>query len=327
MARIGKCKNVALGSTFALQAKLTNNSHFSEHYTDKRPQKMTSLTPTLDSLTDTDLQRLFVANTAAGTPSVRLTGGARKVHLPGTAAAHAWASDNPLHNGVSHAELAVGDDPVRAVRAVAKEGLLGAGPRHWVVGPLPQPELEQALLEYGFVLGKDDPAMVAPLEDEDALTWTRQQACARVGEGYDITPVEDGDVEALADWMAVWVAGWGAGGSTPMDVLQTLRTVYEAMLRDMPRSEFSMFVGRVNGRAVGTGILWTAAGVAVVHFIATLPEFRRRGIGKALTLHAMMLARQFGYRIVMLTASEIGMGVYKSVGFREFGRQKMYLID
>jgi ribosomal protein S18 acetylase RimI-like enzyme len=288
---------------------------------------MASLTPALGALTDTDLQRLFVANTAAGSPYVRLTGGARKVHIPGTAAAHAWVSDNPLHNGVSHAELAAGDDTARAARAVAQEGLLGSGPRHWVVGPVPQPRLEQALLEHGFVLGKDDPAMAAPLDDEDALISMYQQACARVGEGYSITPVEDGDAEALSDWMAVWMAGWGAGGSTPMDVLGSLRAVYEAMLTKLPRSEFSMCVGRVNGRAVGTGILWTAAGVAVVHFIATLPDFRRRGIGKALTLHAMMLARRFGCRIVMLTASEIGEGLYKSVGFREFGRQKMYMID
>ena len=107
--------------------------------------------------------------------------------------------------------------------------------------------------------------------------------------------------------------------------MESWRTVYEAMLRQLPRSEFSMFVGRFNGRAVATGIMYRAQGVAAVHFISTLPEFRRRGIGTALTLHVMMLARQYGSRIAMLTASEFGIELYKALGFREFGWQRIYL--
>ncbi|KAJ9132440.1 Acyl-CoA N-acyltransferase [Pleurostoma richardsiae] len=291
---------------------------------------MASSTPTLDSLTEADLQRLFTANTAAGTPSVRLAGGARKVHIPGTASAYAWASENPLHNGVTYAVLAPGDDPVRAVRAVTQEGLLlagsggkAAGLCHWVLGPVPQPELEQVLLENGFVLHHEEPAMAAPLEeDEEEMIKRYEHAVARVGEGFGVTPVEEGDAKALADWMTAWGAE-----TKPVEVVESWKSVYEGMLRELPRSEFSMFVGRVHGRPAGAGIMFRAEGVAAVHYIATLPEFRRRGIGAALTLHAMMLARRFGCRIAMLTATEIGKGVYRSLGFREFGQQRTYLWD
>ena len=332
-----RCKSVrayihVTHSTLILQANFTNGSHTSAINTADKNRRiiMASLAPILASLTDADLQRLFTANTAAGTPSVRLAGGARKVHISGTAAAHAWASDNQLHNGVSHVVLAPGDDPVQAVRAVTQEGLLltnsegkAVGPCHWVLGPAPQPDLERALLAHGFVLDHEEPAMAAPLEeDEEELIGRYEQAVTRVGEGFDITPVEDGNAETLVDWMTAW-----GSGMRSIEVMESWKAVYMVMLRELPRSEFSMFVGRVHGRAVGTGIMYRAEGVAAVHYITTLPEFRKRGIGTALTLHAMVLARRFGCRIAMLTASQIGIGVYRSLGFREFGLQKIYLWD
>ncbi|KIM94512.1 hypothetical protein OIDMADRAFT_35059 [Oidiodendron maius Zn] len=158
-----------------------------------------------------------------------------------------------------------------------------------------------ALLAHGIVLDHEEPAMAVPLEeDEEELIGRYEQAVTRVGEGFDVAPVEDGNAETLADWMTAW-----GSGMRSIEVMESWKAVYMVMLRELPRSEFSMFVGRVYGRAVGTGIMYRAEGVAAVHYITTLPEFRKRGIGTALTLHAMVLARRFGCRIAMLTASQI----------------------
>ncbi|OAA58737.1 Acyl-CoA N-acyltransferase [Cordyceps fumosorosea ARSEF 2679] len=270
--------------------------------------------PTLDSLTESQLQALYTAHYRATTARIRVAGGARPVRIPGTAAALAWASDKQMHNGVPVGALAPSDDPAAAVRAVMEQS---PSPCHWTVWPAPQPRLEQALLRHGFVIDDDEPAMAAAL-DEDALTARRAQAVAAAGPGFAITPVED--AQALDDWVATW-----GGDDTPAEVLDQSHQVYKVLLAELPRDEFGMFVGRVDGKPVGTGIVFCAEGLAAVHYIATLAAFRRRGIGRALTLHAMVAARRAGYRIAVLTASEDGRGVYRALGFGEFGKQTTYL--
>ncbi|CEJ90046.1 hypothetical protein VHEMI05855 [[Torrubiella] hemipterigena] len=282
--------------------------------------------PVLSLFTESQLQELYTAHSQAATTKIRLAGKARLVRIPGTKAAVAWASDRQMHNGVPGGALAPSDDPTSAVGAVMGGALTGSkesapSPCHWIVWPAPQPTLEQALLSHGFVVDDDEPAMVANLdEDEEKLIQMHRLAVAGAGTDFEVTPVEDGDTQALSDWITTWGCG-----NTPIEVLNDYTVTYKAMLRDLPRSEFSMFVGRVDGQAVGTGIMLYAEGVAAVHYIVTLPEFRRRGIGKALTLHSMMLARRQGYRIAMLTASKDGQGVYEALGFRKFGQQTTYL--
>lgn len=45
------------------------------------------------------------------------------------------------------------------------------------------------------------------------------------------------------------------------------------------------------------------------------PPWRRRGIAKALTLHAMEWARRKGCSVIRLRSSDMGRAVYASVGF------------
>lgn len=71
------------------------------------------------------------------------------------------------------------------------------------------------------------------------------------------------------------------------------------------------------GRAVATGALVTSGDHAGAYAVSTLPEFRRRGIGRAITLYALQLGAAGGARTGFLQSSSMGRRVYESLGFRE----------
>ncbi len=77
-------------------------------------------------------------------------------------------------------------------------------------------------------------------------------------------------------------------------------------------------------RVFGTVALFFAAGVASINWVVTLPQFRRQGIGAAMTLLAAREARSAGYRVGVLTASPLGINIYRRLGFQEYCQVSTY---
>lgn len=80
------------------------------------------------------------------------------------------------------------------------------------------------------------------------------------------------------------------------------------------------FVGWSQGLAVASTSLLFYAGVAGLYGVATIPAVRRRGIARAMVLHAIDIARQAGYQIVVLSPTEMSEGIYRRLGFRAYTR-------
>ena len=66
-------------------------------------------------------------------------------------------------------------------------------------------------------------------------------------------------------------------------------------------------------------------GVAGIHAVTTVPEFRGHGIGTAMTLSPLIDARRMGYAIGVLFSPEMAVGVYRRLGFQEYGKGYIYL--
>ncbi|MEX2277695.1 MAG: GNAT family N-acetyltransferase [Cucumibacter sp.] len=85
------------------------------------------------------------------------------------------------------------------------------------------------------------------------------------------------------------------------------------------RSPWRIFIGWLDGEAVATNILFNGGGVASVYAIATIAKVRGQGIGAAITLAPLLIARDAGYRYAALFSTEMGMPVYARIGFRDTG--------
>jgi ribosomal protein S18 acetylase RimI-like enzyme len=122
-------------------------------------------------------------------------------------------------------------------------------------------------------------------------------------DGVELFRVED---PALLDEL-VEVDAAAFGGEPAM----TRRFLPDAVLEDPAQR---VYAARIGGRLVGAGESTTVDHVIGVFGIATLPAFRRRGIGAALSSY-LLEDRAGDADLAFLDASELGLGVYRRLGF------------
>jgi N-acetylglutamate synthase len=77
------------------------------------------------------------------------------------------------------------------------------------------------------------------------------------------------------------------------------------------------YVGELDGQPVTTGVGYTLGGSTGIFDIATLPGFRGRGFGRAITARAVADGLAAGASWCWLQSSAMGYHVYRSLGFRE----------
>lgn len=90
-------------------------------------------------------------------------------------------------------------------------------------------------------------------------------------------------------------------------------------------TRFQTYLALLDGKPVATSQLFLSDGVAGLYNISCIPEARVQGIGSAITLAPLLEARQMGYQIGVLQASQKGYNVYRRLGFQDFGHLSLYL--
>jgi GNAT superfamily N-acetyltransferase len=173
-------------------------------------------------------------------------------------------------------------------------------PWYWWLGPSPRPPDMAGQLEHrGLAFDRPPlPALVAPLPahcpplNPEAQVWlagsradleaasTIRRIAFRFPDGVAVDYFE-----AMAD---DWLTGDPA-------------RLYLARLPDGPPA------------AIGASIM--GAGLPGVYVMATLPEWGRRGLGKAILARILADATADGHDLIVLTASRLGYGLYRQFGF------------
>ncbi len=104
-------------------------------------------------------------------------------------------------------------------------------------------------------------------------------------------------------------AGLSAANWSPPDELVVEFYVRAAPVLLHPASPLWLYLGYVDGVAVGTAELTVGGGVVGLYAISTLAPYRRRGYGSALTARPLQDAREAGQQIGILQAAPDGVGV------------------
>ncbi len=125
--------------------------------------------------------------------------------------------------------------------------------------------------------------------------------------------------EQLAEFLKMYVVGFELAGSLVTDILER----YGSRFLDNT-APLRHYIGYLNGRPAGMASVYIGEGVAGIYNIITLPEARRRGVARMLTLHALRFGAQRGMKTGILQATDAGAHVYRGLGFREFCELELY---
>jgi len=80
----------------------------------------------------------------------------------------------------------------------------------------------------------------------------------------------------------------------------------------------------VGGTPAATATLFLDGVTAGIYFVMTAPEYRRQGLGAAVTLAALHAARDLGYHVGVLGSSSAGLSVYQRIGFSTYSTMRLY---
>jgi GNAT superfamily N-acetyltransferase len=162
-------------------------------------------------------------------------------------------------------------------------------------------------------VGADEIALSIESPSEDLLALNEDSP---VPAGLMIEHVRD--TKALEAWIHASFTGFGFPGADTGSGFG----LFAGLGFDLP---LRSYLGTLDGEPVAASQLFLGAGVAGIYIVATIPVARGQGIGTALTLAPLRDARAMGFRVGILHASPMGLGIYRRLGFREYSRMSSYL--
>jgi ribosomal protein S18 acetylase RimI-like enzyme len=192
---------------------------------------------------------------------------------------------------------------------------LAGVPWEILAGPDSDPGLSAALLAAGA--GELEPSPVMAIRPDAAVLGPGPGVRPEPA-GLEIAELAAGDGAGLAEWVGCYGPLFGV----PAGQLAAQLRLEQA--RPDPPGALVRYTGRVGGTLAGTAALLDGHGVAGIYMVTVRPEFRRRGIGTALTAAALATAADRGLPVAVLYATPDGEPVYRRMGFAEVGRYRFF---
>jgi ribosomal protein S18 acetylase RimI-like enzyme len=182
-------------------------------------------------------------------------------------------------------------------------------PFSWEVGPADSPaDLGDRLAARGLQPDHDEaPGMVASLSGLPA-----------------VDPPSGTTIEIVRDPTAFddWLGAFRDAFAMPADLVAAFSKL--RLLGFGDDLSYRYVLARIGHRPVATAVGLVAGVGGIIINVATVPDARRRGIGRAVTLEAMHQCAAMGATVAVLQSSEMGHPVYRGLGFEDFGRYRSY---
>ncbi len=182
----------------------------------------------------------------------------------------------------------------------------GKAPNGWTVGPLTKPnDLGPLLEKYGFSNVYQQAGMAIELNDIEQIEMNKNDLIIKKVENE----------ESLIQWSEVVSKVFGI--KVDLGLLKYL----------LLQEESHFYLGKVKENPVSTLMLYLSSGVAGLHAVSTLPEYRSKGFGLAISRSALIDAFNMGYYVGVLQASSLGETVYRKLGFQKYCDFKSYALE
>jgi len=181
----------------------------------------------------------------------------------------------------------------------------------WVLGPSSTPKnMGELLIKNGFLLDKLQ-GMAYNLK----ILTTESEFLKKV----EIIKIEN--METLKIWNDIILTGFAFPNEVPSDFFY--KAFSFIVLND--RASASAFLAYYDGNPVASSLVLYKAGVAGIHMVTTLEEARGKGIGTAITLAPLNEAKKLGYETAVLHSTEMGLDLYKQMGFKEYCTLELFI--
>jgi GNAT superfamily N-acetyltransferase len=215
----------------------------------------------------------------------------------------------PIFNGVLFARLKPSEVSALVGTLQTKIDAQSA-PALWWLGPHATPDNLGALLEqHGLQPAGNVPGMAIDL----AAVADKPEPVPN----FALQRVSNAEMQTL--WARIVAVGTGFPEAATAALVRL-----EASLGDLQYQAQLRYIGWLDGTPVATAAMVLDSGVAGIYAVATLPEARRKGIGRHMTVRPLLEARQMGYHVGILQASPMGYPVYQKIGFQNVCEYKLY---
>jgi ribosomal protein S18 acetylase RimI-like enzyme len=152
------------------------------------------------------------------------------------------------------------------------------------------------------------------VEDEPALVMPTLPAAPPRPEGLAVRRLRE--PAELATFLETATAGFGMAPGSLDNMKPDASCIHDPLI--------AYFVGTWEGRPVTVAQYCSVEGIAVIAGVATLPAFRRRGFGQAITWAAIEEAAARGCTAATLNAGDMSYPLYVQMGFIPVCKHRTY---
>jgi hypothetical protein len=173
----------------------------------------------------------------------------------------------------------------------------GKAPNSWTIGPLTNPkDLGKSLEKTGFLNVYHQSGM--------AINLSKLKKNKSNIQNFKCLSVKDEDT--LLKWSKVVASVF------------SIKLDFEFLQYLLSENDTHLYIGTYNRNVVSALLLFLSAGVAGLHAVSTLPDYRGRGFAFFISGKALNDALKMGHKVGVLQASSLGEKIYKKLGFKKY---------
>jgi len=188
----------------------------------------------------------------------------------------------------------------KEIQRIKREFLPYKGPSSWQVGPTSTPTTIGSKLEQAEYVVK--------------TRWTGMSLPLATG-GINAKQVVDLEITRVSseDQLTVWEGIVREGGLEDVSGLHPLHSKVAVP----PNSALQLFIGCTGDKPAASAAVFRDGSYLSIFMVATLPEFRKQGIGSAMTNEAIRLGRSLGCKTAVLQSTPEAVRMYQELGFEK----------